>query len=68
MAALLSKGEGHDPTGPVCEQLAMQVRNVQELVNRSFLPESLSSKLGAAKAVVTELTPYYKKPDKAKDW
>jgi len=48
--------------------LAMQVRNAQELVSRLFVPESLSSKLGAAKDIVREITPFYKKPDKDKDW
>jgi len=68
LADLLGKGEGHDPTWPVFEQLAMQVRNAQELVNQLFVPESLSSKLKTAYELVHELTPYYKKPDKAKDW
>jgi hypothetical protein len=68
LASLLEKGEGHDPTWPVFEQLAMQVRNAQELVSRLFVPESLSSKLGAAKDIVREITPFYKKPDKDKDW
>ena len=68
LADLLEKGEGHDATWPVFEQLALQVRNAQELVDQLFVPEPLSGKLKAANGLVQELTPYYKKPDKKKDW
>ena len=68
LADLLGKGEGHDATWPVYEQLAMQVRNAQELVNQLFVPEPVSGNLKACKVLIDELTPFYKKPDKAKDW
>ena len=68
LADLLGKGEGHDATWPVYEQLAMQVRDAQELASRLFIPQPVSTNLQACKAVIDELTPFYKKPDKKKDW
>lgn len=55
----LAKGEGHDQTLPVYEQLALQVRDAQEIARRIFVASPLHDKFAAAGVLLDRLAPFY---------
>jgi hypothetical protein len=59
LARSLERGEGHDDTLPIYEQLMLEVRDARQMAARVFTTQDVQQRAAAVRQGLNEIAPYY---------